>query len=186
MNWSLNWRSPNVFLTWLLLRHNINIFQVSCEGRHDLYTCHPLLNGFYGLRRMWRSACGPGLWPFQVFSQTTSPGSFPALLLFSPFLLPCSGWGHGKRAWGTSSLGLRSHNVPRADWDIPGPWKQGKESSLRRMGGHLEGKAFLLEAPQACHQWSLKPLTIPFFPGFPSSSCFHHRPTHLSLSLSLS
>ena len=170
MNWSLNWRSPNVFLTWLLLRHNINIFQVSCEGRHDLYTCHPLLNGFYGLRRMWRSACGPGLWPFQVFSQTTSPGSFPALLLFSPFLLPCSGWGHGKRAWGTSSLGLRSHNVPRADWDIPGPWKQGKESSLRRMGGHLEGKAFLLEAPQACHQWSLKPLTIPFFPGFPSSS----------------
>ena len=183
MNWSLNWRSPNVFL---LLRLSINIFQVSCEGRHDLYTCHPLLNGFYGLRRMWWSACGPGLWPFRVFSQTISPGSFPALLLFSLFLLPGSGWGHGERAWGTSSLGLRSHSVPRADWDILGPWKQGEELYLRRMGGHLEGKAFLLEAPQACPQWSLKPLIVPFFPCFLSGSCFHHQPTHLSLSLSLS
>lgn len=142
MNWSLNWRSPNVFLTWLLLRLSINIFQVSCEGRDDLYTCHPPLNGFYGLRRMRWSACGPGLWPFQVFSQTISPGSFPTLLLFSPFLLPGSGWGHGERAWGTSSLGLRSHNVPRADWDILGPWKQGKASSLRRMGGTSGRKGF--------------------------------------------
>lgn len=75
--------------------------------------------------------------------------------------------------------------------DIPGPWKQGIELSLRRMRGHLRMKAFLLEPPQTCLWWSLKPLTFPFylklsFLVFPASSCFHHGLTHLSLSLTFS
>ena len=179
MNWSLNWRSPNVFLTWLLLRHNINIFQVSCEGRHDLYTCHPLLNGFYGLRRMWRSACGPGLWPFQVFSQTTSPGSFPALLLFSPFLLPCSGWGHGKRAWGTSSLGLRSHNVPQGRLRHPRTLKAGQTVIPQEDGGTSGRKGFPTGSTTSLSPVKFEAIDHPLLPWF-SFKLLFSSPTNSS------
>lgn len=185
MNWSLNWRSPNVFLTWLLLRLSINIFQVSCEGRHDLYIFHPLLNGFYGLRRMWWSACGPGLWPFQCSARQSPLGPFLLSSFSAHSSCPALDGDMGRGPGGHPALVSEATMSP-GQTDILGPWKQGKESSLRRMGGHLEGKAFLLEAPQACLQWSLKPLIVPFFPDFLSSSCFHHQPTHLSLSLSLS
>lgn len=90
---------------------------------------------------MWWSACGPGLWPFQVFSQTVSPGSFPVLLLFSPFLLPGSGWGHGERVWGTSSLGLR-RQCPQGRLRHSGTLEAGQRVIPQKDGGTSGRKGF--------------------------------------------